>query len=151
PLIVRLWDVASGKRREQEFAGGDPLFSPDGRTLTTVENDNLGRRVIHFWEAATGEKVRLLTNHTSAYARYALSPDGVFLKSGSPALSPDGKTLAVGDDGIYLYSLSWDKPSSVQVGASRRLASTRGVVTALAFSPDGRMLASVGSSDQAIH
>jgi WD40 repeat protein len=106
--------------------------------------------MIHFWEAATGKKVRSLS--TNGYGRPVLLPNGAYLGHGPPVLSPDGKTLAVGGDGISLYSLSWDKPSGVQVVASRQIASIpQGVVTALAFSPDGRMLASLSSNDHAIH
>jgi WD40 repeat protein len=132
--VVRLWDVASGKRSEHELAGTCPVFSSDSSILATI--GSLGpRRAIRFWKAATGEKIHTMSTNEDIRCL---------------AFSPDGKTLATGSDTITLYLLSWDKQSGVQVGPPRLAAFSCGAITTLAFSPDGRMLASSGS-DLAIH
>jgi AAA domain-containing protein/WD40 domain-containing protein len=60
--------------------------------------------------------------------------------AGGIAFSPDGKTLAVGDDRVVRL---WDVASRQEVGA---LVGHGAAVRSVAFSPDGRILAS-GSDD----
>jgi len=111
------------------------LFTPDGRKLITVSHD----KTIRVWDVANGEPLRVL--------RPPIGPrlEGMLYAA---ALSPDGRTLAVGGyppgsgkDGfpIYLVSLSAGR-------IERLLREHAGVINALAFSPDGRRLAS-GSHD----
>src|SRR5262245_45165886 len=65
----------------------DVLFTPDGRELITVSDD----KTIRAWDVASGEPLRVLRppiGPGSAGTLYAA------------ALSPDGRTLAVGGYGI---------------------------------------------------
>jgi hypothetical protein len=132
--VVHLWDVAAGKRCERDLLGACPVFSPDGSILITLEGST--DKTISFWAAATGKKIHAISTKECIQCL---------------ALSLDGKVLATGSDKITLYPLSWDKASGVQVGTPRLVAyPPHWAITALAFSQDGRMLAS-SSSNHAIY
>jgi WD40 repeat protein len=111
------------------------LFTPDGRELISVSDDN----TIRFWDVASGEPIRAL--------RPPIGPGG----SGrlyAAALSPDGRTLAVGgwaltDIGsIYVISVTSGRVERVLKGHT-------GVVNSLAYaaSAKGPTLLASGSAD----
>jgi WD40 repeat protein len=131
---TRFWDVANGKERRERLTqtGVVLAVSPDGR-LVAVEEFK-GGQVFHILEVATGKEVR----------RFPV------IYPGSCAFSPDGKTLAVFANGDYVPDAM--RPIlflEVATGKTRmKLAGHRGRDQGqMAFSPDGRMLAS-GSSDK---
>ena len=107
------------------------LFTPDGRELITVSED----KTIRVWDVASGEPLRVL--------RPPIGPgrEGMLYAA---ALSPDGRTLAVGGfppgsgkDGVAIYLIS------LSAGRIERLLKGHAhLINALAFSPDGRRLAS---------
>jgi WD40 repeat protein len=108
------------------------LFTPDGKELITVSDD----KTVRFWDVASGEPLRTLRPPIG---------HGVSGMLGAAALSPDGKTLAVGGytataTAIYLIALPAGRIDRVLKGHT-------GAINALAFSPDGKRLAS-GSGDQ---
>ena len=134
---VHLWDVASGKDlRPLHGHRGDVqavAFSPDGRTLASGGGDRQdGDTTIRLWDARGGRELRLLEGHAGRV--HCL------------AFSADGRTLASGGEKEEAVRL-WD----VAGGGVRRLTrSRRGEkedisedcrVSAVAFSPDGRLLA----------
>jgi hypothetical protein len=135
-------------------------FSPDGKALATAGYDN----VVRLWDVASGQQRATLSGHRERLLSLAFSPDGRMLASGGTdavklwdvssgreratfddrnvlavTFSPDGKRLATGGEG--------DGAVKLREYASGRLRATLSgvpgddVVFALAFSPDGRVLA----------
>jgi WD40 repeat protein len=96
-------------------------FSPDGRRLLTVDRDKL----VRVWDAATG---RLERQHGAA-------PDKV-------AWSPDGDSVAlISFSQISMWHLPSRRVTTLFESPSQPYPK---VSKALAFSPDGRMIAAVG-------
>ncbi len=96
------------------------VVSPDGKLVASASGRQ-GDGTVKLWETATGRNIRTL----SAGGANAL------------AFSPDGKSLAAGDD----FSISiWEVNSGREL--RRFYVSTAAEVRYLAFSPDGRHLAS---------
>jgi hypothetical protein len=145
---IRLYDVATGKERHElpghVYYVGPAAFSPDGKLLVTASpalSPFLRRHVkqpanqVFVWDAATGKRLARL-------------PEGLCPGAVAAAFSPDGRTLALarGDDmggaptpsaeagTVRLYeTATWTVRAEVRGGQGR--------VTALAFTPDGRLLA----------
>jgi WD40 repeat protein len=107
-------------------------FSPDGARLATADFDH----TVTLWETATGETLlRLELGHIeSASSIYSL------------AFSPDGKTLACprDDNTLALLEAATGKVLRKLDGHRRAddLPPVNSQVTAVAYSPDGRLLAS---------
>jgi WD40 repeat protein len=92
------------------------LYSPDGRRLASVSAD----RTVRVWDATTGELIRMLEG--------GVRPLG---------FSPDGKRLAAGMDATVTV---WD----VATGRPEMVLQEKGWIGAVAFSPDGTLLATAG-------
>jgi WD40 repeat protein len=136
--MAKLFDVATGTDkmtfREHKDTIISLAFSPDGKTLAT--GDDFGGP-IRLWTIATGKCRLILSRHTPVQVRCL-------------AFSPDGSALASGGGGGY-----FGQPAEINLWevASGRLRATllghTGVVDSLAFSLNGRTLAS-GSGDETI-
>jgi RNA polymerase sigma factor (sigma-70 family) len=124
---LRLWDLASDKelRRIDSPEKIDRYqFAPDGALLATC-----GDRIIRCWESATGKEI----------CRISL-PEG---DSGPMTFAADGRTLAAAcaDGTIRLWEPDTGRERT-------RFPSPQGTgVGCLAFTPDGRTLASGGRQD----
>jgi parallel beta-helix repeat protein len=139
---IKLWDVASGRLVRTLSGHTDWVlsvaFSPDGRLLASSGSWD---RTIKLWDVATGREVRTLSGHTSGVTSVAFSPDGRLLASGSCG-QPLTQFPWCAQGEIRL----WDVASGSEV---RTLTGHTGSVNSVAFSPDGRLLAS-GSGDETI-
>ena len=129
---VVLWD-ATLTRQVAQLQHDGPVnsvaFSPDGRQLASFASDG----AIRIWDVET---TQLITNRViSAW------PWG-----GVVAYSPDGLTLAVGDADGWIWLLDSAGADRKIIPAHRERAGTvRDGVKALAFSLDGKLLASASA------
>ncbi|MEV0391064.1 AAA family ATPase [Nonomuraea sp. NPDC050643] len=130
--LGRLPDVDNGAR------GNELAFFPDGRTLMTA--GSLSGDVL-LWDVTRPGEPRPLSTLQSQPGETV--DDRVGATVYSLAVSPDGRTLAVGcRDGTITL---WDAAEAANPRRLRRMPSGfDGAVSELAFSPDGRTLA-VGS------
>jgi RNA polymerase sigma factor (sigma-70 family) len=137
---IGLWDRATGKEllpyeghQQAVFA---VAFSPDGKTLATGSAD----KTVRLWDAATGKELRRLKGHTGGVASLAFSPDGKTLASASN--DPNDRLLSLWDAAtgkeVGHVRLSHGRPAPAGFGLPF-------TVQGLAFSPDGKRLATLGS------
>jgi WD40 repeat protein len=152
---VMLWDVATRselRRLEGKGYRMGVALSPDGKTVASTEVDE---RAPQIWETGTGKALEAPSQH---YRCVAFSPDGkrialgrsdsillwdlqtgkagATLKTGGECLafSADGKNLAAGHGKSIAI---WDLTQSKKTSALEAM----GLVTTLAFNPDGRSIA----------
>src|SRR5262249_35240515 len=134
---VRLWDVATGNLlRTQRMVGpvDQVTFSPDGKILAFSGSDPIALRLFE----VDGWKEIFL----GKYERR--SSMGFYY-----AFSPDSKTLAVSLDlfgRVHDEDRPWIKQYELATGKEiRQFQGHRGQIHWVAFSPDGKTLASAGS------
>jgi WD40 repeat protein len=148
---IRIWDAATGERKDR-LSHTDPVwclaFSPDGKTLACGGTD----RAITLWDVASGEKKKtlrgvmpdtLVGSWRLSYAWHSV----VWIR-----FAPDGQTVAIvgyGKERNVTFNAVvsegtiaaiWDVNAGKQV--CRLLGHDR-IVTGLAFSPDGKTVATV--------
>ena len=127
------WNVDTGRRlwtvREADSHPQAVQFSHDGRTLIS---GGYGNRSITIWDAATGVRIRRYP-HVAGIDAMTLSRDGRLVAAGMGAPQ---STIIVQD---------------IATGhVIRSLEGSRGMILAVAFSPDGRWIAS-GAGDGRLH
>ena len=138
--VVALWDIRTHKRlatlRGHKATVRSLAFSPDGTLLASSE-----REYARLWDVQTRKQIAVFKNRVAIVE--------------SVAFSPDGKTLASVD---YNAIRLWDTHRKRTVGvlqqqAHRMLPRQRissvgeisgSIIQSVAFSPDGKLLASGG-------
>ena len=136
--VVILWDIVTDNR-VQTFAGhrrsiDSIAFSPDGQTLASGSGDT-----VRLWDVSTGTRKLILRGDGDGILGIAFSPDGHTLAVSSyvPIHNgiPQGETIRL-----------WDAVTGARQGTFTGHTEN---VWSVAFSPDGRTLAS-GSGDATI-
>jgi RNA polymerase sigma factor (sigma-70 family) len=169
---IILWDAATGKKlREfpgQHYQVWDLAFSPDEKTLAVGNGDSQ----VRLWEVSTGKEISSVGDHrdginflsfieggqgiasasglgivcqweiATSRLKRRFQEDGIHCFCGD--LSPDGRTLALGDDaGVHLFE--WSTGKQLRLLKGHKLQ-----VWAAVFSPKGDVLASSANMDQHI-
>lgn len=160
---LKLWDIATGKeiRAFTGLAKDDLIisvvFSPDGLYVLSGSSD----KTLKLWDVATGRGIRTFTGQTGMVSSVAFSPDGRHALSGS------------WDNTVMLWNISTGKeirtftgrtgrtrtetvtkdgdpiPATVLMMAEKLFMGVRGMVSSVAFSPDGKYALS-GSWDNTL-
>lgn len=170
PALASLWEVATGKPIGHCFEHPGQVwaaaFSPDGQTVLTGCTDGKAR----LWDLATGKLRTAPLQHGAAVAAVAWSRDGETLLTGSYDRTarlwqtdtgrPQGQPLphvdqiqavALSPDGRSVLTGSWEGSArlwEVAFGQSMGLRLELPGLLSLAFSPDGRLLATAGQMVQ---
>jgi WD40 repeat protein len=137
---LRIYDVGTGQERRLLGGGYGGIvslsFSPDGQTIA-LAHQRSGN--ITVWDIATGNRlhdIRVSNDLRMMVNSVAYSPDGKRLATGLTSFN----TLTLVDT-LYL----WDAKTEQPLG---KLEGQFGQIAAVAFSPDGRMLASASGNNR---
>jgi WD40 repeat protein len=167
---VDLWRFAALDKPVEGGHGGvvrAVAISKDGRLLASGSID----KNVQIRQVSDGKQLGTLSGHSAAVNSLAFSPDGALLASGSEdrsvdlwqmsdrkllrrlpghqdtvysvAFSPSSQILATGSDTVRLWQIN--APGLPQV--LERPQALKGPLKALAFSPDGDLLAAIGSNN----
>jgi len=135
--MIRLFEINSGRELRtiqipSAFNIGRIAFGPDGKWLAATVNT-----MIKIWDVATGGELPSL-EFRSLVSGLAVSPDGRVV------VGTSGTTFRVWEVGTGREVSSWQGHLDTPFGNSSHDLPT------LAFSPDGRLLASAGGADKTI-
>jgi WD40 repeat protein len=141
---VRLWDLATGQQKAV-FHGHSGLvysvaFSGDGKTLASGGGDRLNPGApgeVRLWDVASGQQRALLRQHSGQVHSVAFSPDGKTLAAGSEIWDAQKRRTVGGE--VRLWDVGTAQEQAVLEGLTNRVQS-------VAFSPDGKTLASGGNT-----
>lgn len=175
--LVKVWDVASGRQLYSfsNHAIADKVsFSPDGRTLASTTDMYAfafapdGRtavvsspRPVRLWDVTTGREAGLLQSKAQTgridYLRVLDVANRRELRvlpgfvEKAVAFSPDGHLLVIAGQPDPADANSGCKIQLLDLAAARVakvLASTLGICTSVAYSPDGRLVAAASFDNE---
>jgi WD40 repeat protein/serine/threonine protein kinase len=136
---IRVWDTATWQQTQFLREAGSPFaLSPDGTRLAAH-----ARAGFAVWDIASGEEKQSLENSTNLFVRV-----GPSRRDRAISFSPDGKWIVIArnmasEAGVFVAGV-WDAETGAEAGAMpgdpEHIEHT-GAIAALAFSPDGRTLA----------
>ncbi|MFN8503562.1 AAA family ATPase [Kouleothrix sp.] len=138
-----LWDTGARQAIGQPFGVyglyiNSLAFSPDGATLAAGGSDtSTFSGTITLWDTASRQqRAQLFSSQRLSITTLAYSPDGALLAGGGCGHASNNEC----DRGEVRL---WSMPQAAASGAP--LAGHTGTVTSIAFSPDGKTLASAGA------
>ncbi|MCY4568602.1 MAG: hypothetical protein OXD49_09885 [Candidatus Poribacteria bacterium] len=139
---IRLWDVNTGrlihslKRGDYLFGGRSIAFSPNGKTIASTFEHDMGEWDRDDWPPPVGDGIYLWDVDTGKLLRTIRIWD-----TQSIAIHPNGKTIVSGDypGSVHFYDMETGEHLHTYKEVHKG-----GVVTSLAFTPDGETLASSG-------
>ncbi len=164
---IGVWDAETGEQIV-ELKGYSPssfAYSPDGKTLA-FNNRLVKKEIVRFLDISTGEATDALASPSGWASHLSFSQDGTVLAAaggggivhlwdvetrellrtaeglgsyGALALSPDGRSIAVGGERSTVRV--WSAENGALKG---KTAGHEGVVQTMAYSPDGKHIAGAG-------
>lgn len=140
---IRLWDVSSRRELPPLVGHEDQIrclaFAPDGRTLASgCGSWHWGARAdrtIRLWDVSTGKELRQLVGHPTGVRSLAFAPDGKTLASAGGRWEDEMRSGKPPDDLLRF----WDVRTGKEV---LTLGGHVGGIRAVAYSPDGQIVAS---------
>ncbi len=136
---VHVWNAATGALQRIYSGHSDAVlglaWSPDGMRIASASAD----KTVQVWEMATGRNIFSYRGHTDAVCAVVWSPDGKRLATGGNDKVVQAWELNKDTKGNFFTSLLFSNRGSFAYRGHR------GRINAIAWSPDGRRIASVGS------
>ena len=133
---IKLWDFSTRKqvaKTKGDQAVETMTFTPDGRALFTLDRGG-GINVV---DVASGKIKATLKTPDDSFSAAAFSPD-----ARTVATAPWRLVTAI--DSVTVRSAPWSCGTWLPAGEKAALTGHAGVVQCMAFSPDGRTLATGG-------